>query len=173
MDLFYSRLFAGERRNAREDERCFLFVVGAIGSAIASAFGGWDAALTTLCIFMAVDYLTGLIVAAVFKQSKKTESGALSSAVGWKGLVKKGVMLLIVLVAYRLDLLVGSSYIKDLVVISFVVNETLSIIENAGLMGIPIPTVISKAIDLLQKKTEAQTANSFAYEDEREDDDEA
>lgn len=148
----------------------FLIVVGAIGSFIASLFGGWDAALTTLCIFMAIDYLTGLVVAAVFKKSKKTSTGALSSAVGWKGLVKKGVMLLIVLVAYRLDLLVGSSYIKDLVVISFVVNETLSIIENAGLMGIPIPTVISKAIDLLQKKTEAQTADVLVSDYEEGDD---
>ena len=100
-----------------------LLSIGAIGSAIASLFGGWDAALTTLVIFMAADYATGLIVAGVFNKSKKSKNGALDSHIGWKGLCKKGITLLIVLIAYRLDLLLGSSYIKDLVIISFICNE--------------------------------------------------
>jgi toxin secretion/phage lysis holin len=130
--------------------------VGAVGSAIASYFGGWDAALTTLLIFMGIDYLTGLIVAGVFHKSQKTKSGSLESRAGWKGLCRKGVTLLIVLVACRLDLLTGSSFIRDAVVIAFVVNETLSIIENAGLMGVPIPAVIVKAIEILKKKSEVE-----------------
>lgn len=134
----------------------FLLTCGAIGSAIANAFGGWDAAMTTLLIFMGIDYATGLLVAAVFKKSKKSKTGALNSNVCWKGLIKKGMSLLIVLIAYRLDLLIGSSYIKDLVVIAFIVNETISIIENAGVMGVPIPAVITRAVDLLQKKSEEQ-----------------
>ena len=60
--------------------------------------------------------------------------------------------LLIVLVAVRLDLAMGTTVIKDAVVIAYIVNEALSIIENAGLMGLPIPNVIKKAIDVLQKK---------------------
>jgi toxin secretion/phage lysis holin len=62
--------------------------------------------------------------------------------------------LLVVLVACRLDLLTGSSFIRDAVVIAFVVNETLSIIENAGLMGVPIPAVLVKAIEILKKKSD-------------------
>ena len=126
--------------------------VGAVGGFIASLLGGWDAALVTLVIFMGVDYLTGLIVAGVFHNSEKTASGTLESRAGWKGLCRKGVSLLVVLVACRLDLMIGSDVIRDAVVIAFVVNETISIIENAGLMGVPIPIAITKAIDVLNAK---------------------
>lgn len=126
-------------------------IVGIIGSAIASAFGGWTTGLTTLVIFMAIDYVTGLIVAGVFHKSTKTETGTLESRAGFKGLCRKGVMLLVVLVAYRLDLAVGTTYIKDAVIIAFIANETISIIENAGLMGVQIPDTIKNAIDILQK----------------------
>ncbi len=132
-----------------------LSVIGCVGSVIASLFGGWDAALVTLLIFMGVDYVTGLIVAGVFHTSEKTENGALESRAGWKGLCRKGVTLLVVLVACRLDLMMGSNFIRDAVVIAFVTNETISIIENAGLMGVPIPAVIVKAIEVLKKKAES------------------
>ena len=127
-------------------------IVGIIGSAIASAFGGWTTGLTTLVIFMAIDYVTGLIVAGVFHKSTKTETGTLESRAGFKGLCRKGAMLLVVLVAYRLDLAVGTAYIKDAVIIAFIANEAISIIENAGLMGVPMNDTIKNAIDVLQKK---------------------
>ena len=130
--------------------------LGVVGGFIASLFGGWDAALVTLIIFMGVDYLTGLIVAGVFHNSEKTETGTLESRAGWKGLCRKGVSLLVVLVACRLDLVIGSNFIRDSVVIAFIANETLSIVENAGLMGIPIPAVIARAIDVLKKKAESE-----------------
>lgn len=129
-------------------------VIGFAGSFIASLFGGWDAAIVTLIIFMAADYITGLIVAGVFRASKKSENGALESRAGWKGLCRKGVTLLIVLIATRLDIAVGTTYIRDAVVIAFVADEALSIIENAGLMGIPIPAVIREMIDVLKKGSE-------------------
>lgn len=132
------------------------FGIGVVGSAIASLFGGWDAALVTLLIFMGIDYLTGLIVAGVFHQSPKSEGGALESRAGWKGLCRKGVTLLIVLVGCRLDVVMGSNFIRDAVVIAFIANEALSIIENAGLMGLPIPAVIIKAIEVLKKKAESE-----------------
>ena len=132
------------------------FGVGVVGSAIASLFGGWDAALVTLLIFMGIDYLTGLIVAGVFHQSPKSDGGALESRAGWKGLCRKGVTLLIVLVGCRLDVVMGSNFIRDAVVIAFIANETISIIENAGLMGLPIPAVIIKAIEVLKKKAERE-----------------
>lgn len=127
-------------------------IIGVIGSAIASAFGGWSTGLTTLVIFMAIDYLTGLIVAGVFHKSTKTETGTLESRAGFKGLCRKGAMLLVVLVAYRLDLAVGTAYIKDAVIIAFMANEAISIIENAGLMGVPMNDTLKNAIDVLQKK---------------------
>lgn len=127
-------------------------IVGIIGSAIASAFGGWTTGLTTLVIFMAIDYVTGLIVAGVFHKSTKTETGTLESRAGFKGLCRKGAMLLVVLVAYRLDLAVGTAYIKDAVIIAFIANEAISIIENAGLMGVPMNDTLKNAIDILQKK---------------------
>ena len=85
--------------------------VGAVGGFIATVFGGWSDALVTLMIFMLVDYVTGLIVAGIFKQSKKSESGALESRAGFKGLCRKGVALLIVLVAVRLDIVMQTTYI--------------------------------------------------------------
>lgn len=127
-------------------------IIGLIGSSLASLFGGWDAALTTLILFMGIDYLTGLIVAGVFHASGKTENGSLESRAGWKGLCRKGVTLLIVLIGCRLDLIMETNFIRDGVVIAFIANETISIIENAGLMGIPIPSVITNAIEVLNKK---------------------
>lgn len=132
----------------------FVSIVGSVGSLVASLFGGWTTALTTLLIFMAIDYVTGLITAGVFHKSQKTETGALESRAGFKGLCRKGMILLMVFVGHRLDMAVGGSYIRDAVCIAFIVNETISIIENAGLMGVPIPAVLTNAIDLLKKKGE-------------------
>ena len=131
-------------------------MVGVIGSLIASQFGGWDAALSTLILFMAVDYITGLVVAGVFHASPKSKDGALESRAGWKGLCRKGVTLLIVLVACRLDAVMATSFVRDAVVIGFICNETISIIENAGLMGLPIPEAITKAVDILKKRSETE-----------------
>lgn len=129
--------------------------IGVVGSVIASLFGGWDAALVTLVIFMAIDYVTGLLVAGVFHNSGKTESGALESRAGWKGLCRKCITLLMVLVATRLDLVTGTNFIRDAVVIAFIANETISIVENAGLMGINIPPAITSAIEVLKKKSDS------------------
>lgn len=128
--------------------------IGAIGAGIAAAFGGWSAALTTLIIFMAIDYLSGLILAGVFHRSSKTESGALESKAGWKGLCRKGLTLLIVVVASRLDVMLGTTFVKDAVCIAYICNEAISILENAGLMGVPIPKAIKNAIEILKKKGE-------------------
>lgn len=129
---------------------------GIVGSAIAALFGGWDEALVTLVIFMVIDYVSGLIVAGVFHASKKTESGTLESRAGWKGLCRKGVTLLFVLVAHRLDMAIGVDYIRNAVIIGFMTNELISIVENAGLMGIPLPKVIQNAIDILTEKSEKE-----------------
>ncbi len=131
--------------------------IGTIGGLIAQAFGGWSASMTTLIIFMAIDYITGLIVAGVFHKSPKTNSGTLESKAGWKGLIRKGITLLIVLVACRLDIALGITFIRDAVVIAFIVNEALSIVENAGLMGIKIPKAILNGIDVLKQKSDEES----------------
>lgn len=128
--------------------------IGVIGSIIASVFGGWDTGLITLLIFMGIDYFSGLVVAGVFHKSNKTESGALESKAGWKGLCRKCMTLLFVLIAYRLDLAIGVDYIRNAVIIGFMANELISIVENAGLMGLPLPDAINKAIDVLTEQKE-------------------
>lgn len=132
----------------------FLIVCGIVGGTISALFGGWNHLLTTLLVAMGVDFVTGLVVAGVFKKSQKTPNGALESNIGWKGIAKKGVTLLIVLIAHRLDLAIGTTIIRDSVVIAFIVNEVISITENAGLMGVPVPSPIKKAIEVLKEKEE-------------------
>ena len=124
---------------------------GLAGGVIASAFGGWNTSMMTLLIFMAIDYVTGLIVAGVFHESPKTATGALESRTGFQGICRKCVMLLFVLIAHRLDLALGSAYVRDTVVIGFMVNELISIVENAGLMGLPLPAVITNAVEVLAR----------------------
>ena len=115
---------------------------------------GWNLHLQTLIIFMAIDYITGLLVAGIFKKSNKTKDGALDSRAGFKGLIRKGMMLVIVFVAYHMDKVIDSSIIMNCCIFAFIANETISIIENAGLMGIPIPSVITKAIEILKERSE-------------------
>lgn len=129
--------------------------VGSVASTIASLFGGWDADITLLVVAVAIDFITGLIVSGVFHNSPKTVNGALESKAGFKGLCRKAVIFLFVLIAYRLDIALGINFIRTTVCIGFTVNELISITENAGLMGIPIPKVLIKAIDMLKSKSES------------------
>lgn len=129
-------------------------VFGVVGGCITSLFGGWDAGLITLVICMSIDYISGLSVAGIFHKSKKSEHGALESRAGFKGLCRKSMILFFVLISYRLDLMIGSNYIRDAVIIGFVVNELISIIENATLMDLPIPSVLKKAVDGLKREEE-------------------
>ena len=124
-----------------------------IGAWISELFGGWDTAIVTLILFMALDYISGLVVAGVFHRSDKTQSGKLDSTACWQGLLKKGMTLVVVLVATQLDNVLGTSFVREAAVIAYIVNETISIIENAGRMGLPIPDTIMKAVEQLQGKT--------------------
>ena len=127
--------------------------LGAVGGFISTLFGGWSMGIMFLIIFMIIDYLSGLAVAGIFKNSKKTDSGALESRAGWKGLCRKGMTLAIIIVAQGIDVMLKTTYVRDAVVIGFCINEAISIVENAGLMGIPLPPVIMQAIDILTKKS--------------------
>ena len=135
-------------------KKIFITLIGVLGGVAVHLFGEWDAALQTLILFMAIDWITGgIILPVVFKKSPKSGNGALESRAGWKGLCRKGMTLLFVLIATQLDLLARTSYLRDAVCMAFIANEALSIVENAGLMGVPLPEVLRKAIDVLQKKS--------------------
>lgn len=129
-----------------------LTALGFLGAWAADLLGGWDAGLQSLLIFMVIDYITGVMVAGVFKKSQKSEKGALESLAAWQGLLRKGVSLGVVLIACRLDLLLGSTLIRDATVIGYCGNELLSITENIGLMGVPLPKVITHALEALKEK---------------------
>ena len=129
------------------------------GSALAELFGGWDMALETLLILMAADWITGgLLLPAVFGKSPKSPNGALESRAGWKGLCRKGMTLFYILIAARMDRLLDMDYIRNAVCIGFIANELLSIVENAGLMGVPLPAMIRKVIDILKENAEKEAA---------------
>lgn len=134
-------------------EMFYTIMVG-IGSALSYFIGGVDTMFIVLCVFLLVDYISGVIVAVVFKNSTKTETGKLNSSVSFKGLCKKFFVVVLVGVAHFLDIALGTNFIRGGVVVAFISNETISIIENAGLMGIPIPSVLRKAIDILQEREE-------------------
>ena len=132
------------------EKTTILTAVGAFGAALV---GEWDGAIITLLLFMAADWITGLTVAGVFKKSPKSETGALESRVGLKGLCRKGAMLLIVIIAYRLDLMAGlHGVLRTGAIIALACNEALSILENVSLMGVKYPALIDKVIRQLLGK---------------------
>ncbi len=131
-------------------------LLAVLGGWFGTLFGHRDSAMTTLIIFMTIDYLTGLAVAGIFHRSTKTGGGALESKVGWRGLCKKGMTLLIVLVAVRLDMMLNMRFAADAVIIGFIINEAISILENAGLMGVKYPSAIRRALELLNRKGEEE-----------------
>ncbi len=127
-----------------EEKYKIIIIVSSIATIF---FGEFDVPLQTLILFMCIDYVTGLLVAGVFKSSLKSDDGRLSSKAGFKGIIKKGMMLLIVLVAYRLDLLAGTNIVRNTVITAFIVNEVISINENAVLMGVDVPKVIVDTVN--------------------------
>ena len=131
-----------------------LAIVGVVGGFITNLLGGWTSDMQTLLILMGIDIVMGLLIAGFWKKSDKSPTGTINSLSMAKGLVRKGVYLLIILVAYRLDLSLNADYIRTAVIIAFIVNEVISIIENAGIMGVPIPSVITRAIEVLRNKSE-------------------
>lgn len=129
-----------------------LLVIGTITSIIVKLLGGWDSSIATLLIFMTIDFITGLIVAGVFHKSKKSEHGSLKSSESFKGLYKKSAVLFFVMIGTRIDILMGFDYIRNSICIAFIINELISITENAGLMGVHIPKVVLNSIDILKEK---------------------
>lgn len=127
-----------------------LATLAGIGSVFAEVFGGLDSFLKALIMFMVVDYITGMAVAFVFHKSSKTENGGASSAVGFKGIVKKISIFMMIALAVRIDEMSNTHYVRSAVIFFFVGNEGLSVLENLGLMGVPYPEFLKKALDVIK-----------------------
>ncbi|MGE1028651.1 phage holin family protein [Bacillus sp. GKis3/1] len=107
--------------------------------------GGWDTTLRVLLIMAAIDYITGVIAAGY--------NGELKSKVGFKGIAKKVVLFLLVGAATQADLAIGTnSAIREATIFFFIGNELLSLLENAGRMGIPLPQALTNAVEVLGGK---------------------
>ncbi len=134
-------------------KKLFVMLSGIFGSIISCWLGGWDTVLQTLIVFMVIDWVTGgILLPILFHKSPKSENGALESRAGWKGLCRKSAVFLCILVAARLDLILDTEYLRNAVCIGFISNEALSIFENIGLMGVPLPSKLKEAVDVLQSK---------------------
>ena len=135
-------------------------VTGAIGSLLINLIGKPTDDLIILIILMTVDLIVGFLISAIWQKSTKTDSGKLSSSVMFKGIVKKFLTLVIVVIAYQLDILLAMNVIRHIVIIAFIVEEVLSITENIAITGIKIPAIITKALDVLEKEVKSGFSNS-------------
>lgn len=135
-------------------------VTGTIGSLLINLIGKSTDDLIILIVLMIIDLIVGFLVSAIWQKSSKTDSGKLSSAVMFKGITKKFFTLVIVVIAYQLDILLAVNVIRHIVIIAFIVEEVLSITENITITGIKIPTIITKALDVLEKEAKHELSNS-------------
>lgn len=137
-----------------------LCAIAAFGSLLGPALGGMDAILALLIGMMAADYITGLLVAAVWNKSSKSASGALDSKASFKGLSKKGVILLIILIGVLLDKALGTNYVRNAFILFFCGNEGLSLLENLGLMGVPYPPMMHRMLEALKSESESMSSKN-------------
>ena len=135
-------------------------VTGAIGSLLINLIGKPTDDLIILLVLMTIDLIVGFLISAIWQKSTKTDSGKLSSKVMFKGIVKKFFTLVIVVIAFQLDKLLVMNVIRHIVIIAFIVEEILSITENIAITGIKIPTIITKALDVLEKEVKNGFSNS-------------
>ena len=129
-----------------------LAAIAAVGALLTNALGGWDVLLKVLVGMMAADYLSGLLLAAVWRKSNKSQSGALDSKASFKGLVRKSMVLLLAYVAVLLDEVIGTNYIRAAVIIFYIGNEGLSLLENLCVMGVPHPKFLEDVLQVLEDK---------------------
>lgn len=124
----------------------------ALAGVIAGFYGGWSVTLSVLVWAMLIDYLSGIAVGIAGK-SKKTAGGHLDSNIGWIGILRKGVMMLIVLVGAQFDRAVGTGHIaRDASCWFYIANEGLSLLENAALLGVPFPKVLKNLLEQAKEK---------------------
>lgn len=126
-----------------------LLITGALSTIfgfIISLMGGWSIFLETLFILILLDIITGILT-CMYKSSHHTRNGKFSSSEFYRGLLKKGMIIIVIIVANRFDLIFNFEYLTNIVIMFFIINEMMSIIENAGLIGLPLP---KKLMDVLE-----------------------
>lgn len=109
-----------------------------LGQSALRLLGGWDNTLRLLVAMMAMDYVSGLIVAAMGR-SPKTAAGFVDSRAGMRGLLRKGLILMVLAVAAQIDATVDSAFVRAATAWFYIVNEAISIVENAALAGLTLP----------------------------------
>lgn len=128
-----------------------LVACSSIGLLLDKVVGGFDYPFKALLVIMLIDYITGIIT-ALMHRSPKTQEGGLSSSIGFKGIAKKVIMLMLVISAQTMDVLLNMDVIRLAVIYAFIANEILSVIENAVHLNIPIPNILKKAVDMLDEE---------------------
>lgn len=133
--------------------KVFLFGIPSIMiSAITAIFGGWDTGLQVYLVLCILDLVIGTINAFMGK-SDKTKSGAFNSSISWKGFGKKLITLILIAAAHWIDVVLGTTVVRDSSVLFFIFNEGTSILEHAG-HWIDLPPVIKRALDVLKSKSD-------------------
>lgn len=124
----------------------FKWFIAAGAAAAAYLFGGWDQSMAILLFFVVADYITGFIAGAV--------EGKLNSEIGYKGIFKKVLIFAVVAIAHQIDVFSAneSKMIMSATVAFYVWNELLSIIENIGRTGLPLPDILIRAVEVLKGK---------------------
>ncbi|MEI7027882.1 phage holin family protein [Paenibacillus sp. y28] len=122
-------------------------LAGVFGAAFTYAFGAWNELFGLLLLVMAIDYISGL--AASLKENK-----GLSSEVGFWGLWKKGLMLMVIMLGHRADLLLDINIVMYGAIYFYLSNELISVMENYGRMGLPLPKQIKRIIEVLKEREE-------------------
>lgn len=135
-------------------------IISSLGTLIINIIGKPTDELIILLMLMVIDLITGTLVSAVWHKSSKTKSGKLSSRVMFKGIVKKILTLVIVVIAYQLDILLKVNIIRYIVIITLIIEEILSIIETITLTGLKVPTIITKGLDILERRLTDEFSDS-------------
>lgn len=126
----------------------FKTIIAGAGAVTGYLYGGWSVLLQVLLVFVIIDYLTGMVASGL--------KGELNSKIGFKGIIKKVMIFVIVAVAHMVDKAIGGemSMLMDATIFFYIANELLSITENAGKIGIPIPEKLLNAVEVLKGKGE-------------------
>lgn len=153
-------------------------LLAAVGGAIASFFVNMPPLVWILIAVMTIDFITGLICGAMGK-SDKTVNGYISSSTAFKGLLKKGLILLIVLLAALLDMAVSNgagiefTAVMGATCLWFIASEGLSILENAATMGIPIPKILMRLLEIMREKGDGPAEDKKESKKEEQEHEEA
>jgi len=141
------------------------FIVVAFWAIIIDQLGGQTSHVVTLLTFMGIDYFSGILIPIVFRRSKRRKDGKLDSRICFRGLMKKCMMLGMVFIAHRLDITMSTNFICNAVMVALIVGETMSILEHADVIGIPIPAVLRRAMTLMREKAGENNDNEAGVND--------